>query len=173
MKNRKTVVVAFLLVAAMLLGVGYAALTDTLTIDGTIQVGHENAEDAFEKDVYFSNVTSGTGYTASINVDSDPDKADFTVDGLNTLGDDGAITITYTVRNDNAFVVYANFANTFSDEHFDVSLDRAQYEIPASGSVNVTVTVKMVKAPTVEDGDPAYEATGLITFTVTEVAPQP
>ena len=30
MKNRKTVVVAFLLVAVMLLGVGYAALTDVL-----------------------------------------------------------------------------------------------------------------------------------------------
>ena len=34
MKNRKRVVVAFLLVAVMLLGVGYATLTDVLEITG-------------------------------------------------------------------------------------------------------------------------------------------
>ena len=81
MKNRKTVVVAFLLVAAMLLGVGYAALTDTLNIQGDFEVSQNNAENAFDDDVYFSAVSTGEGYTASI-ADDDNDKGTFKVTGL-------------------------------------------------------------------------------------------
>ena len=46
MKNRRNVVVAFLVCAVMLLGVGYAALTDTLTIAGQANVGTGKAEEA-------------------------------------------------------------------------------------------------------------------------------
>ena len=54
MKNRKTVVVAFLLCAVLLLGVGYAALSDTLDITGSADVNQSAAEEAFNEDVYFS-----------------------------------------------------------------------------------------------------------------------
>jgi hypothetical protein len=47
MKNRKIVVVAFLLVATMLLGVGYAALTDELTITGSLKTDTTAAMSAF------------------------------------------------------------------------------------------------------------------------------
>ena len=57
MKNRKTVVVAFMLCAVMLLGVGYAALSDVLDIQGTAQVTQGNAQNAFDGDVYFSAVS--------------------------------------------------------------------------------------------------------------------
>ena len=63
MKNRKTIVVAFLLVAAMLLGVGYAALTDTLTIIGNAHIDVDTANKTFDEKVYFSDAeaTSSTG----------------------------------------------------------------------------------------------------------------
>jgi hypothetical protein len=54
MKNRKTVVMAFLLVAVMLLSVGYAALTDVLDITGSADVNQSAAEEAFNEDIYFS-----------------------------------------------------------------------------------------------------------------------
>ena len=38
MKNRKRVIVAFMLVACMLLGVGYAAITTHLNIQGGVEV---------------------------------------------------------------------------------------------------------------------------------------
>jgi len=43
MKNRKTVVVAFLLVAMLLIGVGFAQLTDQLLITGSAGVDADDS----------------------------------------------------------------------------------------------------------------------------------
>ena len=78
MKNRKSVIVAFLLVAVMLLGVGYAALTDVLDITGTADVNQSAAEESFNEDIFFSAaVANESGNTASVNADNN-DKASFT-----------------------------------------------------------------------------------------------
>ena len=53
MKNRKFIVVAFMLTACMIVGVGYAALTDTLNIGGDAEVSQAGAENTFDGDVYF------------------------------------------------------------------------------------------------------------------------
>ena len=98
MKNRKTVVVAFLLCAVMLLGVGYAALTDTLDITGSADVNQSAAEEAFNEDIYFSAaVANETGNTASVNADNN-DKASFTAATLKGQGD--KVTFTFTIKND-------------------------------------------------------------------------
>lgn len=47
MKNRKRIVVAFLLVAVMLLGVGFAAITGELTITGNLGSAAQKAEVVF------------------------------------------------------------------------------------------------------------------------------
>lgn len=76
MRNRKTVVVAFLLVAVMLLGVGYAALTDTLTILGNATIDMTGAQSNFDKKIYFSDAKvlyHGTG-------NQENDEAKFTAD---------------------------------------------------------------------------------------------
>ena len=72
MKNRRTVVVAFLLVAVMLLGIGYAALTDTLTIIGNAHVDLDTANKTFDERIYFSaaEATSSTGTGATADVAS-------------------------------------------------------------------------------------------------------
>ncbi|MBO5270056.1 MAG: hypothetical protein J6B77_04670, partial [Clostridia bacterium] len=87
MKNRKTVVVAFLLLAVMLLGVGYAALTDVLDITGSADVNQSAAEEAFNEDIFFSAaVANDAGNTASVNADNN-DKASFTANNLKGKGD--------------------------------------------------------------------------------------
>jgi len=43
MKKRRFVVLAFMLVAAMMIGVGYAVLTGTLRADGIVHVGLDNS----------------------------------------------------------------------------------------------------------------------------------
>ena len=94
MRNRKTVVVAFLLVAVMLLGVGYAAVTDTLDITGSADV---NSAAAFNEHIYFKDaVANETGNTASVNADN-IDKASFTVNSLKEKGNEA--TFTFTIAN--------------------------------------------------------------------------
>jgi hypothetical protein len=72
MKNRKVVVIAFLVIAAMMLGIGYAALTDTLDITGSADVNVSDLEKEFEEDIYFSAAVPNNGApdTASVNADN-------------------------------------------------------------------------------------------------------
>ena len=99
MKNRKTVVVAFLLVAVMLLGVGYAALTDTLTIIGNAHIDLDTASLVFDEKVYFSAAeatsTTGTGITNDV-ASFTSDDATFTANKLATVGQNSVFTFTIT-----------------------------------------------------------------------------
>ena len=112
MKNRRITIVAFLLIAALTLGFGYAAVTNVLDIQGSASVSATAAEAEFNENVYFSGVKKGDelvqsivagdnlGYTANINANNN-DKAQFTVTGLEKSGD--KYSITFVVQNDSAF----------------------------------------------------------------------
>lgn len=122
MKNRKRVITAFLLIACMLIGVGYAAVTNTLDIQGSADVSQQAAEDEFNEDIYFTGVKVGEGtfktsalfkedgsydetrqdgvtYTYSANINSNNnDKAQFTIKNLKNAGESQIIT--YQIKND-------------------------------------------------------------------------
>lgn len=153
MKNRKTVVVAFLLCAVLLLGVGYAALSDTLDITGSADVNQSAAEEAFNEDVYFSAaVANQEGNTASVNADNN-DKASFTAATLK--GKDDAVTFTFTILNDGDVAatvtpkLNASLGNT-NPEYFSIESDwdGAAKELAAHSSITYTVTVTLLKTPT-------------------------
>lgn len=99
MKNRRNVVVAFLLVAVMMLGIGYAALTDSLTIIGNAHIDIDTANKTFDERVYFSNAektsTTGTGTTEDV-VGFSGDDATFTANRLATVGQKSVFTFTIT-----------------------------------------------------------------------------
>ena len=103
MKNRKIVVVAFLLVAVMLLGIGYAALTDTLTIIGNAHIDIDAANATFDSKVYFSaaEATSTTGTGGYVEgVLTNKDVASFTPDDA-TFATVGQVSVfTFTITND-------------------------------------------------------------------------
>ena len=153
MKNRKHVVVAFLLVAAMLLGVGYAALTDVLDITGSADVNQSAAEEAFNEDIYFSAAAANeTGNTASVNQDNN-DKASFTANTLK--GKDDTATFTFTIKNDGDVdaqvtpTLNAATGNT-KPEYFAITSDwnGAAKTLEAGGSLTYTVTVMLRQTPT-------------------------
>ena len=153
MKNRKTVVVAFLLCAVLLLGVGYAALTDTLDITGSADVNQSAAEEAFNEDIYFSAaVANETGNTASVNADNN-DKASFTAATLKGKGD--KVTFTFTIKNDGDVAaevtpkLNATLGNT-NPEYFSVTSDWAgeTKTLDAQSQLTYTVTVELLKTPT-------------------------
>lgn len=153
MKNRRRIIVAFMLCAVMLLGIGYAALTDTLDITGSADVNQSAAEEAFNEDIYFSAaVANETGNTASVNADNN-DKASFTAKTLKGAGDQ--VTFTFTIKNDGD--VAANVTPAFNatlgntnSEYFDIESDwdGATKLLGAGQELTYTLTVTLKKTPT-------------------------
>ena len=154
MKNRKVVVIAFLVIAAMMLGIGYAALTDTLDITGSADVNVSELEKEFEDDIYFSAAVPNKGApdTASVNADNN-DKASFSAKSLVKKGDTASFT--FTIENDSAHDVSvtpklnATLGNT-NPEYFSIvsDWDGATKTIAAGGNTTYTLTVELLKDPT-------------------------
>ena len=158
MKNRKRVVVSFLLVACMLIGVGYALVTDVLEINGSTTVNQSAAEDAFDNDVYFSDAVavlapgqSTTTNTASIETGNN-DSALFTVNSLQGAGDSASFTFTVTNDGDLDALVTPSLAaqGNSTPEYFSITSDWAGQPrtIAAGQSATYTVTVTLIKTPT-------------------------
>ena len=169
MKNRRNIIVAFLLCACLIIGVGYAALTDILYITGSADVNQSAAEKAFDEDVHFSAaVANEEGNTASVNSDNN-DKASFSAKTLQGKGD--KVTFTFTIVNEGDVdasvtpTLNATLGNTNPD-YFTVTSDwdGATKVLTAGGSLTYTVTVELIKTPTETIG-----ASFLIELTATSV----
>ena len=177
MKNRKIVVVAFLLAAVLLLGVGYAALTDTLTIIGNAHIDIDTANKTFDEKVYFSaaEATSSTGTgsvadTASFTADD----ATFTANKLATVGQVSVFTFTITNDSNVDAVISVNSTKLSGVENpSNSNPDKftVEYSYPAGmnvakqgGTIKVVVTVT-VKEPVTS----ATSATFGIELTATSV----
>lgn len=161
MRNRKVIVTAFLLVAVMLLGVGYAAVSDTLDIQGTADITATDAGETLNEDVYFTGVMNGTvmvdaitaaddlGYTAHIN-SQDNDMAHFTISCLEKAGDE--VTIVYVVQNDSTNDVTLALKNSSTTEAIftvETELDNgATKVVPAGSTTEIWVKVSLNSDPT-------------------------
>ncbi len=179
MKNRKFVVVAFLIVAVMLLGVGYAALTDTLTIIGNAHIDVDTANKTFDEKVYFSAAeatsSTGTGTTADV-VSYSSDDATYTANKLATVGEKSVFT--FTITNDsnvdatisvNATKLSgdANPSNSNSDKFtVEYSYPDGMTIAKNGGTIDVIVTVTVAEPVT-----SATSATFGIELTATSVDP--
>ena len=155
MKNRRITIVAFLLIAALTLGFGYAAVTNVLDIQGSATVDASVAEKEFNEDIYFTGVVvddelktsvvagDNKGYTANINANNN-DKAQFTVTGLANAGDYKEIT--FRIQNDSeheATVTIKTNTNT-NEADFTFTNDIGEGKTLAAGSyVDVTVKVAL------------------------------
>ena len=150
MKNRKFVVVAFLLVAVLLLGVGYAALTDVLDITGSADVNQSAAEEAFNEDIYFTAaVANQDGNTASINPDN-KDKASFTANTLKGKGDKATFTYTIINNGDLDADITPSISSNTNEAYFEVYSDwnGAMKTLAAGQTITYTVTIELLVTPT-------------------------
>lgn len=155
MRNRKVIIVSFMLIACMILAIGFAALNDTLNIEGDMEVSHTNAQNAFDKEVYFSAVSTGTGYTAEI-LTTNNDKGNFTVTGLAGKGD--TVSITFTISNDNDFAVECKMdpVNTAATntEYFKATTNVGEnaFQIEANSTYDVVITIELLQTPQLSEG---------------------
>ena len=163
----------------MLIGIGYAALTDVLDINGTADVSHAEAQDAFDEDIYFSkavaNPEGNTENVASI-VSSDPDMANFTVSSLSGQGDKA--TFTFTIKNDGDLdatitPTFAEDGNT-NKEYFHIESDwkGASKRLEAGKEITYTVTVTLLKTPTAQIHGSFHIELTAVSDEITTTAPE-
>ena len=141
MKNRRFALVAFMLAAVLVMGVGFAAYSTTLAIHGTTAVSAEALE--FTKDVQFTAVTSSNEAFGTATI-GDGQTATFKVDGMTAYND--RVQFTYTILN---------------NSDYDVAIDITTHPTPASNS-KCTVTTALSANTIAKQG-------GTITATVTVV----
>ena len=144
MKKNKTLLGVALLIAVLMLGVGYALTSIPLTLNGTMnaETNNENFKVEFTKAEKSNDADTATftGTTATYNVNS-----------LKTVGDEA--TATFTITNLSKAGINTNItANeaqvTDAGQYFEVTTQLTNNtNVAVNGTATYTVTVKLVKAP--------------------------
>ena len=167
MKNRRLVIGAFLMVAVLSLGVGFAALSDTLSVGGTASYSPEAAADEFNADVYFVSPAVDTGAstcekTDSIQVTVGDDDTDVNDKLTITVGEDAftsagqVAVINVKVQNDSTDAVSVSLdtaaANTMDIDQGVFTIAVTGVDAIAAGDEGVvTITITLNKTVQVED----------------------
>lgn len=166
-KNRRFAIVAFLLVAVIAVGVGFANFTESLRINGTFGVAGA--------DVYFDNAVLKVNGSELQDAEAKSknyveiagDKNTITIVVENALVNTGdKAVITANIVNDSAFdvtlarTINHNYLANFS---FDCSLNDTQ-TLGAGQTLSVTITVELMDVP-----DADITQTFVIDITATEI----
>ncbi len=181
MKRRRSLVIALLLVAALALGIGYAAFTVNMEIGGNVSVGAPAPAVTFSavsEQVTKGGITSGNNYGKEA---LGGQSIDLNVGGFRNKGDQ--VVVTYTVKNDHDFPVTVtnptvNYTNTGDNYDANISIVAgawtgldASNQIPANGGTaqfTVTVTLSQTFAT-----DASITQNFRVEFTATGVAVTP
>ena len=168
MKSKKGLIGLVVIVAVLVLGIGYAVISSVnLTVTGTAA--------AKERDLDVVISAASPTVAPTIGAVSNPvDKsATFTVTDLENTSD--TRTITYTVKNNDEVaadvylesasnIVFATAANAaYYDDTTSITGSANKITVPAGGTNTFTVTVKLKKVPTEE----ANSNSGTVTITIT------
>ena len=144
MKKNRTIIISLLLIAALALGIGYAATTGKLNIEGVVSTQQQTFEVKFTAYETVSSSTGVTGVPGTL-----PDKTvSFTVNGMSKAND--TITGRFTITNENEFPMYLTgiTVNNATENVFSVSttLDNVATNpvtIAAGATTTVEVTVTL------------------------------
>ena len=186
MKTRRTTLVAFLLCAIMLLGVGFAAVVDDLSINGSITTNNSATQVAFKEKIYFSkaevadDAAKTAGDEAHIlsneNKGDDKDVVDLLVKSLKLRGDKTTfnLEITNEAQEYDALITLGTPSLEGDSTFFSVKYLLSGQEIGAEGftvsttPVTIQVVVELLASP-----DVTINGTFGIALTATSVAREP
>ena len=144
MKKTNKIILTSVIVAVLLLGIGYAAIQNiTLNIAGTAAADPSQAN--FK--VMFSGIPTVSDDTYATAAITDDTNAIVNVEGLTKKGD--IVTAIYTVQNASTDLsadlgVSTTNSNT---EYFTLSSEIAQTSLVAGEATTLTVTVELTKTP--------------------------
>lgn len=135
------------LVAIILVGVAYAAITSTLTVSGSSSINGDSTN--FTNNVIFASASASTGSTATID-SSDKHIITFTTSELKAVGD--TATLTYTIKNESNYgasisAVTCTSSDTSFATYVTATPSRSTTLALAKGatSASETVTIRMIK----------------------------
>ena len=146
MRRNTKIVGGILLVAILLVAVGYAAITNvTLNIKGTTK--SEGNPDNFKVELIGEPQTSGDGTTTATINTADKTQGTMNVSGLNAKGQTAIAT--YTVKNQSADLSadLTAMATSTNDEYFEVQCSLDKTTLKAQEQTTMTVKVKLLKTP--------------------------
>ena len=146
MRRNTKIVGGILLVAILLVAVGYAAITKVgLNIDGTAK--SEGNPDNFKVELVGEPQTSGDGTTTATINTADKTQGTMNVSGLNAKGQTAIAT--YTVKNQSTDLSadLTAKATSTNDEYFEVQCSLEKTTLKAQEQTTMTVKVKLLKTP--------------------------
>ena len=146
MRKNTKIVGGILLVAIVLVAVGYAAITKVgLKIDGTAK--SEGNPDNFKVELIGEPQTSGDGTTTATINNADKTQGTMNVSGLNAKGQTAIAT--YTVKNQSVDLSadLTAKATSTNDEYFEVQCSLDKTTLKAQEQTTMTVKVKLLKTP--------------------------
>ena len=146
MRRNTKIVGGILLVAILLVAVGYAAITNvTLNIKGTAK--SEGNPDNFKVELIGEPQTSGDGTTTATINTADKTQGTMNVSGLNAKGQTAIAT--YTVKNQSTDLSadLTAKATSTNDEYFEVQCSLEKTTLKAQEQTTMTVKVKLLKTP--------------------------
>lgn len=150
MNKKRTILGGAILVAVLMLGIGYAAIDAiTLNISGSAKADASDANFIVQFDSDTTVATSGDGtITASI---TDAKNAVLNVSGLSAKGQ--SATATYTIENEspdlsaNLTVDAESITETDNAGYFSIKTTIAEATLASKGKTTATVTVTLNKTP--------------------------
>ena len=145
-KANNKIIGGIVLLAIVLVAVGYAAITNvTLNIKGTAK--SEGNPDNFKVELIGEPQTSGDGTTTATINTADKTQGTMNVSGLNAKGQTAIAT--YTVKNQSADLSadLTAKATSTNDEYFEVQCSLDKTTLKAQEETTMTVKVKLLKTP--------------------------
>ena len=145
-RTNSKIIGGVLLIAILLVAVGYAAITKVgLNIDGTAK--SEGNPDNFKVELIGEPQTSGDGTTTATIDNQDKTQGTMNVSGLNAKGQTAIAT--YTVKNQSADLSadLTAKATSTNDEYFEVQCSLDKTTLKAQEETTMTVKVKLLKTP--------------------------
>ena len=136
-----------IIIAFLVLGVAYAAITTNLSVGGSTSVKGDSSD--FSDNVIFASATASSGSTATISTDKHT--ITFTTAELQTVGDEA--TLTYTIKNESNYgatisAVSCTSTDTSFATYVTATPSRTAELALAKGATSSaeTVKIKMIKS---------------------------
>ena len=143
MKNRRSIIVAFLVCACLLVGVGYAAFAGNLIINGTATYTHDGEE--IDEAVKFSGYSNLSHCNVTIAETGDTATMDVVVTKADAVNDVCTATATFIISNGSTEDLTFSNPGTIAvngTELFTVTTDWTEDKLVAAGTtVEITITV--------------------------------
>ena len=161
MKRRNSVITLVVLVAILVLGVGYAVVSNvTLTVSGNASTVTTDLKVSFEgtvaKDTTHATRNGLADKPATVTATATKGELTAVLQVENLEKKDDYVTATYTIQNEETDVAATITQGTISNNKstfFEVTTDATTAKsLAAGGTTTVTITVKLIKTPvTAED----------------------